>query len=46
VAVTRARKHLYLSWSPARVPGGRNRGPARQRSRFLDDLRIGRRAHG
>jgi DNA helicase II / ATP-dependent DNA helicase PcrA len=44
VAVTRAREHLYLSWS--RAPG--NRGPGvrstvRQRSRFLDDLRLGRR---
>jgi DNA helicase II / ATP-dependent DNA helicase PcrA len=39
VAVTRAREHLHLSWS--RAPGGR--GPARQRSRFLDDLRLGRR---
>jgi DNA helicase II / ATP-dependent DNA helicase PcrA len=46
VAVTRARQHLYLSWSLARTPGGRNRGPARQRSRFLDDVRFGRRAHG
>jgi DNA helicase II / ATP-dependent DNA helicase PcrA len=46
VAVTRARQHLYLSWSPARTPGGRNRGPARQRSRFLDDVRFGRRTHG
>ena len=46
VAVTRARQHLYLSWSPARTPGSRNRGPGRQRSRFLDDVRIGRRAHG
>jgi len=46
VAVTRARQHLYLSWSPARTPGSRNRGPARPRSRFLDDVRIGRRAHG
>jgi DNA helicase-2/ATP-dependent DNA helicase PcrA len=32
VAVTRAREHLYLSWSP--------RGPARQRSRFLDEARL------
>jgi DNA helicase-2/ATP-dependent DNA helicase PcrA len=41
VAVTRARQHLYLSWSPARTPG---RGAAaRTRSRFLDDLRLGRR---
>jgi DNA helicase II / ATP-dependent DNA helicase PcrA len=39
VAVTRAREHLYLSWSPARQA----RGTARQRSRFLDDLRLGRR---
>jgi len=46
VAVTRARQHLYLSWSPARTPGSRNRGPGRPRSRFLDDVRIGRRAHG
>ena len=46
VAVTRARQHLYLSWSPARTPGSRNRGSARPRSRFLDDVRIGRRAHG
>src|SRR5271166_2227125 len=36
VAVTRAREHLYLSWSPARTS-------ARQRSRFLDDVRLGRR---
>jgi len=45
VAVTRARKHLYLSWSPARAPGAPGgRGPAaRPRSRFLDDLRLGRR---
>jgi DNA helicase II / ATP-dependent DNA helicase PcrA len=44
VAVTRAREHLYLSWSCA--PGGRGpgaRATARQRSRFLDDLRLGRR---
>jgi DNA helicase-2/ATP-dependent DNA helicase PcrA len=41
VAVTRAREHLYLSWSPARAPVGRGaRGAARQRSRFLDDLRL------
>jgi len=46
VAVTRARQHLYLSWSSARTPGSRNRGSARPRSRFLDDVRIGRRAHG
>ena len=40
VAVTRAREHLYLSWSPARAPG--TRGTPRPRSRFLDDLRLGR----
>jgi DNA helicase II / ATP-dependent DNA helicase PcrA len=39
VAVTRARQHLYLSWSPARA----GRAAARQRSRFLDDIRLGRR---
>ena len=43
VAVTRARQHLYLSWSPARAPGGQGRGAARARSRFLDDVRLGRR---
>jgi DNA helicase-2/ATP-dependent DNA helicase PcrA len=37
VAVTRAREHLYLSWSPARAPGG---PPGRARSRFLDDVRL------
>jgi DNA helicase II / ATP-dependent DNA helicase PcrA len=49
VAVTRAREHLYLSWSPARAPGaasGRTRdghSPAgRARSRFLDGIRLGR----
>jgi DNA helicase II / ATP-dependent DNA helicase PcrA len=44
VAVTRAREHLYLSWS--RAPGGHGpgiRNTARPRSRFLDDLRLGRR---
>jgi DNA helicase II / ATP-dependent DNA helicase PcrA len=48
VAVTRAREHLYLSWSPVRAPGTRGvRGPAvRPRSRFLDDLRLGRRESG
>jgi DNA helicase-2/ATP-dependent DNA helicase PcrA len=40
VAVTRARQHLYLSWAPARAPGGK--GPERLRSRFLDGLRLGR----
>jgi DNA helicase-2/ATP-dependent DNA helicase PcrA len=39
VAVTRAREHLYLSWSPARAAGGRG---GRQRSRFLDGVRLGR----
>jgi DNA helicase II / ATP-dependent DNA helicase PcrA len=44
VAVTRAREHLYLSWSPARTPGTPGGGPAaRLRSRFVDDLRLGRR---
>jgi ATP-dependent DNA helicase UvrD/PcrA len=49
VAVTRAREHLYLSWSSARAPGaasGRTRGaqspPGRPRSRFLDGIRLGR----
>jgi DNA helicase II / ATP-dependent DNA helicase PcrA len=42
VAVTRARQHLYLSWSPARAGSG-VRAAARQRSRFLDDIRLGRR---
>jgi DNA helicase II / ATP-dependent DNA helicase PcrA len=37
VAVTRAREHLCLSWSPARAPGGRT---GRQRSRFLDGVRL------
>ena len=37
VAVTRTREHLCLSWSPARAPGGRG---GRQRSRFLDDVRL------
>jgi ATP-dependent DNA helicase UvrD/PcrA len=46
VAVTRAREHLYLSWSPVRTagtPAGRGAAAARPRSRFLDDLRLGRR---
>jgi DNA helicase II / ATP-dependent DNA helicase PcrA len=42
VAVTRAREHLYLSWAPARAPGGR---PNRERSQFFSDLRLGGR-HG
>jgi DNA helicase-2/ATP-dependent DNA helicase PcrA len=41
VAVTRAREHLYLSWSPARAPAqGGGRGAGRPRSRFLDELRL------
>ncbi len=39
VAVTRAREHLYLSWASARAAGGRT---GRQRSRFLDGVRLGR----
>ena len=35
VAVTRAKRHLLLTWSRARQPGGRGH---RQRSRFLDVL--------
>src|SRR5579872_842336 len=46
VAVTRARQHLYLSWAPARASGGPGRGAGRQRSRFLDDIRLGRRGGG
>jgi DNA helicase II / ATP-dependent DNA helicase PcrA len=42
VAVTRAREHLYLSWSTVRA-GGQGRGAGRVRSRFLDDVRLGRR---
>jgi DNA helicase II / ATP-dependent DNA helicase PcrA len=46
VAVTRARQHLYLSWSKARAPAGpgdgHGRGAPRERSRFLDDVRLGR----
>jgi DNA helicase II / ATP-dependent DNA helicase PcrA len=42
VAVTRAREHLHLSWSPARTPGARTRGASRPRSRFLDEIRLGR----
>jgi DNA helicase-2/ATP-dependent DNA helicase PcrA len=43
VAVTRARQHLYLSWSQSRVPASQGRVAARERSRFLDDVRLGRR---
>jgi DNA helicase-2/ATP-dependent DNA helicase PcrA len=39
VAVTRAREHLYLSWASGRAAGGRG---GRQRSRFLDGVRLGR----
>jgi DNA helicase II / ATP-dependent DNA helicase PcrA len=39
VAVTRAREHLCLSWSSVRAAGGRG---GRQRSRFLDGVRLGR----
>jgi DNA helicase II / ATP-dependent DNA helicase PcrA len=45
VAVTRAREHLYLSWSPVRTAAARSqpgRGAGRQRSRFLDDIRLRR----
>jgi len=40
VAVTRAREHLYLSWSPARAPAQGGRGAGRPRSRFLDEVRL------
>ncbi|MDF9277003.1 ATP-dependent DNA helicase UvrD2 [Arthrobacter sp. EH-1B-1] len=36
VGITRARKHLGLSWSTSRTPGGR---ASRKPSRFLDGLR-------
>ncbi|MFF8173126.1 ATP-dependent DNA helicase UvrD2 [Streptomyces chartreusis] len=38
VGVTRARRHLHVSWSLTRAPGGR---PNRRPSRFLDGLRPG-----
>ncbi|MEE1927688.1 ATP-dependent DNA helicase UvrD2 [Streptomyces sp. TRM 70351] len=38
VGVTRARRHLTLSWSLSRTPGGR---PTRVPTRFLDGLRSG-----
>ncbi|WP_405882336.1 ATP-dependent DNA helicase UvrD2 [Streptomyces sp. NBC_01136] len=38
VGVTRAREHLFVSWSLSRSPGGR---PNRRPSRFLDGLRPG-----
>jgi DNA helicase-2/ATP-dependent DNA helicase PcrA len=37
VAVTRARRHLQLSWATARAPGS---GQSRQRSRFLAAIRL------
>ncbi|WP_224285720.1 3'-5' exonuclease, partial [Streptomyces sp. LS1784] len=43
VGVTRARKHLTLSWSLSRSPGGR---AGRKPSRFLDGLRPGSAAPG
>jgi DNA helicase-2/ATP-dependent DNA helicase PcrA len=39
VGLTRARKHLELSWALSRSPGGRGNRPA---SRFLDPLRPSR----
>ncbi|NUT27630.1 MAG: ATP-dependent DNA helicase UvrD2 [Streptomyces sp.] len=38
VGVTRARRHLHVSWALTRAPGGR---PNRRPSRFLDGLRPG-----
>ncbi|MBH1935713.1 ATP-dependent DNA helicase UvrD2 [Streptomyces sp. AV19] len=38
VGVTRARRHLTLSWALSRAPGGR---PSRRPSRFLSGLRPG-----
>ncbi|MGA5818935.1 ATP-dependent DNA helicase UvrD2 [Kitasatospora sp. NPDC094028] len=43
VGVTRARKHLSLSWALSRSPGGR---ASRKPSRFLDGLRPGSAAPG
>ncbi|MET8545931.1 ATP-dependent DNA helicase UvrD2 [Kitasatospora sp. NPDC004799] len=43
VGVTRARKHLTLSWALSRSPGGR---ASRKPSRFLDGLRPGSAAPG
>jgi DNA helicase-2/ATP-dependent DNA helicase PcrA len=43
VGVTRARRHLGLSWSLSRTPGGR---AGRRPSRFLDGLRPGSSASG
>ena len=41
VAVTRARRHLVITWSRSRQPGGRWQ---RQRSRFLDEIDVARAA--
>ncbi|UTT38554.1 ATP-dependent DNA helicase UvrD2 [Glutamicibacter mishrai] len=41
VGITRARKHLFLSWSLARTPGGRAH---RYPSRFLDGIKSVRQA--
>ncbi|WP_446462592.1 ATP-dependent DNA helicase UvrD2 [Streptomyces sp. BRA346] len=38
VGITRARRHLSLSWALSRAPGGR---PSRRPTRFLDGLRPG-----
>ncbi|WP_380285520.1 ATP-dependent DNA helicase UvrD2 [Kitasatospora purpeofusca] len=43
VGVTRARKHLTLSWALSRSPGGR---ASRKPSRFMDGLRPGSSAPG
>ncbi|MFI9318853.1 ATP-dependent DNA helicase UvrD2 [Kitasatospora aureofaciens] len=43
VGVTRARKHLSLSWALSRSPGGR---ASRKPSRFMDGLRPGSSAPG
>ncbi|MGK5639656.1 ATP-dependent DNA helicase UvrD2 [Streptomyces sp. URMC 126] len=43
VGVTRARRHLTLSWALSRSPGGR---PNRRPSRFLNGLRPGSPAQG
>ncbi|MFI0736979.1 ATP-dependent DNA helicase UvrD2 [Streptomyces sp. NPDC021100] len=43
VGVTRARRHLTLSWALSRSPGGR---PSRRPSRFLNGLRPGSPAQG
>ena len=37
VAITRARRHLLLTWSRSRNPGGRG---GRQRSRFVDEAEL------